>query len=340
MIKTKIALFFILLSLFYSFARFQTFSLENKKNFPQWLACQSYKTDQTSGITFIKKDDKNALYFLLCDDVGALWKMIIDSQDSLKLKKINWSESVEKYLSKFHKRDFEEIFFDKNENKVYLSIEGNSKNYLDEVGVYELFFYRNDIFSDSVIGIKKIDFQPEKIFLKHTDNNIGYEGFCCDKNYFYLGLEGANLSFEPDSLVRLHIADKKTRTILKTYDGLQLNLSSICGLEIIDERFIIIVDRNRRLLSFVEFDQNLNIIRSEQSNINISIPNYPDYEYVSTIESVSYVKEDNAIFLIDDPWPKFYVPPYSVLMKLDQQTQQNFKELVPIIHSKKIVIKK
>ena len=335
MIKLKIIIFFVFILILEScFCQESKLKLEPTQNFPTWLEDINSRTDQTSGITFIGKDNSKAFNFLLCDDVGQVWRLIINDKDNLSLKKVSFSKNVEFFLSSFHKKDFEEIFYDKYDKKVYLSIEGNSKNYLSEVGIYELLFYENNLFSDSIVSIHKINFEPENIFLRYVDNNIGYEGFCADSNYFYLGLEGLN--FIPDSLVKLHIANKNKK-IIKTFDGLQLNLSSICGLEIISERHIAIIDRNRKLISFVQFDKDLNIVKNEQLNIQTSIPEFPDYDYVSTIESVSYVSELGYIFLIDDPWPKFYVPPPSVLENLSSSTVQKFKDLVPIIHRKKLI---
>jgi hypothetical protein len=135
--------------------------------YPRWLRAGDYQTKQTSGICFLR-GDKEGKHFLLADDIGVIHRLTVREDSVFSLKVVAFSEEVTEFLEDFPKKDFEEIVFDKYTGRVFLSIEGNGAKYRDFVGIYELEFYNNDIFSDSVVHITKLKIEPSETILKHV----------------------------------------------------------------------------------------------------------------------------------------------------------------------------
>jgi len=70
--------------------------------------------------------------------------------------------------------------------------------------------------------------------------------------------------------------------------------------------------------------------------INTVIPNYNEYGYMGSIESIT-IGNNNKLFMIDDPWTEFFVPAKNILSKLDKVTAENFKEFIPVIYKYRII---
>ena len=81
----------------------------------------------------------------------------------------------------------------------------------------------------------------------------------------------------------------------------------------------------------LEFDNSLNIINSYTKSLKSNIPAYPQYDYVASLESITFDDENN-IYLIDDPWTTFFIPSQNILNNLDPNTINNFKEFIPVIY--------
>ena len=62
------------------------------------------------------------------------------------------------YIDTFPKADFEEIVYDKKNNEVYLSIEGNGLHPQYYAGIYQLNFRGGNVLSDTLESIDRIDF--------------------------------------------------------------------------------------------------------------------------------------------------------------------------------------
>ena len=307
----------------------QDYQLKNAEGFPKWLSKDNYLTDQTSGIAFINSEN-HIKKFLLADDIGKLHLLFITNDSLLSFEPINFSKEVEQYLSKFPKKDFEEITLDNSTNLFYLSIEGNDPNHKNWVGIYKINFNPELGFSE-INGLEKIEFTPNELFLKDVKNNIGYEGLAVDSNYFYLGLEGFqnDTAFEAETIIL--IADKKSNEIIKKINTKELGIHTICGL-VSDKPYSLWgIDRNSRKVFHLNFDSKLNVTSSKLINFVSAIPGYKEKSYVSAIESIT-IDNENNIYLVDDPWKRFYVPPEKTLNKLDEITINNFKNFIPIIY--------
>ncbi|MGB5530234.1 MAG: hypothetical protein WBQ32_09700 [Ignavibacteriaceae bacterium] len=201
------------------------------KNYPRWLKSNSYHTDQTSGITFLREKEDSTNEFLLADDIGKIHRLFIKDDTVFNFSEINFSNEVSSYLADFPKLDFEEILYDKFTNKIYITIEGNGDSHLLYHGVFELKFKDNNIFQDSVFALEKLNFTPKEIFYNYLEPNTGYEGLAVDEKFFYLGLEAILTqegSFSGHSLIR--IADKKSLAIVKEITTEDLEISTVCGL--------------------------------------------------------------------------------------------------------------
>lgn len=302
------------------------------ENYPRWLMNDVYKTNQTSGMTFLREKDDGTMEFLLADDIGKGHRLFIQDDTLFSFSEIKFSDEVIDYLVDFPKLDFEEILYDKYTGDVYLTIEGNGEGHLLYHGIYKLKFKDNDIFQDSVVELEKLEFTPQEMFYSNLSPNIGYEGFAADKNYFYLGLETILTpegEFSSHTIIR--IADKNSLTIVKEISTENIDISTVCGLYS-DENFSLWgIDRNHRKVFKLLLDEYFNIVDLDFLDIKTVVPKYNHFEYVGSLESISIVSE-KFLFLVDDPWHTFFIPPNEILNQLDISTINNFNKFIPVIH--------
>jgi len=302
------------------------------KNYPRWLKNDNYHTDQTSGITFLSKSKDGTLQFLLADDIGKIHRLFIKEDTLFSFSQIKFSRQVIDYLADFPKLDFEEIFYDKFSGNVYMTIEGNGEKYLSYHGIYRLRFKDNDVFQDSILSFEKLDFEPQKVFYENLRPNIGYEGFTADENYFYLGLENVQTTegnFSGHTLIR--IADKKSFKIIKEVSTDTLGIATICGLYSDKNLSLWGIDRNNKKVFKLNFDKYFNITEINLFAIKTIIPSYNKFEYVGSLESIT-IAADKFLFMVDDPWPKYFIPPDEILNQTDEVTKENFKKFIPVIY--------
>ena len=88
-------------------------------NYPRWLKNDVYKTNQTSGITFLREKDDSTVEFLLADDIGKIHRLFIQDDTLFSFSEIKFSDEVMDYLADFPKLDFEDIVYDNFTGKVY-----------------------------------------------------------------------------------------------------------------------------------------------------------------------------------------------------------------------------
>ena len=332
---SKIILFILFTSLL--FAQNQKFTLKLDPNFPRWLQTQTIRTDQTSGIAYIKSDSVSK-YFLLADDIGKIHTLEIGKDNEFTITELSFSDSAKEFISNFPKADFEEIVYDRSTNSIYLSIEGNGENYQDFVGIFKLHFKFDKFPYSQITEFEKINFTPNELFLKYTYKNIGYEGLAVDHNYFYLGLEGFLNNFQFADSTLIFIATKSDKQIIKQISTKNLGIHTICGLYSDEDYSLWGIDRNQRKIFHLTFDENFNVKNCDLYNCSAQIPSYPGLNYNISLESITEDNENN-LYLIDDPWPKVYVPGDDTLKKLDAKTINNFKEVVPTIFKYHIINK-
>ncbi len=91
------------------------------------------------------------------------------------------------------------------------------------------------------------------------------------------------------------------------------------------------IDRNQRKIFNLKLNENLEISELDITEFKSTIPGYTNLGYVASIESICMDHEKN-IYIVDDPWYNFFVPPDSVLSELNSETINNFKQFVPIIY--------
>ena len=75
----------------------------------------------------------------------------------------------------------------------------------------------------------------------------------------------------------------------------------------------------------------LTIVDLTSFEIKTVIPKYNQLEYAGSLESITIASE-KFLFLVDDPWHTFFIPPNEILDKLDESTINNFKNFVPVIY--------
>jgi hypothetical protein len=302
--------------------------------FPQWLKVKKVHTSQTSGIAYFPANKKGEKTFLLADDKGSIFRLTLRKDESIKLNEVKFSSFVEKFLNPFPKKDFEEIVYDKYNNQILLSIEGNDPDFKKYAGIFKLSFENNNIFSDRITSIEKLVITPEEKFLEYTNNNVGFEGLAVDDKYIYAGLESTSSQPIFSRKTKIYIINKKTLAIVKTLDTEELEISSISGLFCPDNHTLLGINRNARLMFYLKFDSSLNVIEKAYVPVETSVPGYPDLDYNASLESIT-MDDDNNVYFVDDPWP-FFRHNEQILSKLDRESKNNFLNLVPVIYKFKI----
>lgn len=315
-------------------AQNENISLLPDLNFPKWLKTNESRTDQTSGIAFIKSECGKK-YFLTADDIGFINLLTFESDTIFSIEKVSFIDSAENYFSNFPKKDFEEITYDKRSGEIYLSVEGNGEHYNDYVGIYKLRFKDNDVFSKQITSVIKMSYTPASLFYNYTNWNIGYEGFALDDSYYYLGLEGfySNIQFADSTFI--FIANKSDLNIFKEISTKNLGISTVCGLFSDEDYSLWGIDRNNRTIFHILFDEEFNIKDFSKYKGVTFIPGYHNLNYLPSYESITMDNENN-LYIVDDPWKEVYVPNQEILNKLDNETINNFETYVPTIFKFKV----
>ncbi len=321
------------LLIYFLFILFNPIKLSLDENYPVWLKDNGKHSDQTSGITFIGAKN-NAKYFLVCDDIGKIHRIKLKN-DKIDIETIEFDKQVEKYLDKFEKQDFEEIVYDKFNNKVYLSIEGNGINYRNEVGIYEIKFKNNDVFNNEITGISKIEFPEWEEIAKFTDKNLGFEGVAVSKTKIFLGLEGFQFGQIFLDSTMLYVIDKQSKKLVREISTKKLGIHTICGLYALDDYNIYGIDRNQQSFFEIRFDEMYNPKSVELIKLDLPVPGKKKLKYVASIESIS-LDDENNVYVIDDPWKKFYIPQDEVFNQLNKEDQENFKKFIPLLFKYKL----
>jgi len=305
--------------------------LEKASFYPRWLSSDTVNADQTSGITFLKEINKDDKYFLLADDSGSLLRLKISADTIFTINSLVFSGNFQTYIDSFHRADFEEIVYTPKKNEVYVSIEGHDPHPERQAGIYRIYFKNDDVLSDTLVDIKKINITPADLFQKYVRDNIGYEGLAADDNYFYLGLEGfSSHGIFGDSTI-LFIAGKNSGRIIKQINTRQLGIHTICGLYSDENYSVYGVDRNNKTFFHLKFDDDLNIIDTFLVKIETNIPNYHSFDYVASIESIT-MDPQKYFYLVDDPWKTFFIPSPGIMNQLDSVTVNRFRNFVPVIY--------
>ena len=305
-------------------------------NYPRWLKTDINRTDQTSGIAFIKSEC-GVKFFLLADDIGAIHLLKIKDDTLFTITNISFSDSAQKFLKSLPKADIEEIIYDRTEDSFYISIEGNGKDFKRYIGIYKIEFESSNIESLLITSIRKMNFNPLEEFLQFTKSNIGYEGVAVDDNYFYLGLEGFTHDKRFDDSTLIYIARKSDKQIIKTIHTKQIDIHTICGL-FSDENYSLWgIDRNNRKIFHIEFDETFAIKNISKFDCSTAIPNYPNLNYSPSFESIT-IDDENNLYIVDDPWKEMFVPEQEILNKLDYKTIDDFKDYIPTIFKYQIII--
>jgi hypothetical protein len=299
-------------------------------HFPRWIKNDSLHSDQTSGITFLRSEDKGKEFFI-ADDSGFLRRVTISQDTEFTIRDLVLAPDIDAYFSKFPKKDFEEIAYDRYTGKVYLSVEGDGPNFKEWVGIFELSFAGNSIYNDTITAAKKLFFKPYDVLIKYTADNIGFEGFTMDEHYFYAGLEGFQTGREFADSTYLYVISKKTEEIVKIIPTKPLGIHTMCGLFSTENGKLLVMDRNQAKLFYVGIDKDLNASVLASIVTPSAIPGYLQYPYTHSLESVTVDDEQN-IYLTDDPWKSRFIPPSKIFNALDKKTQDCFRDFIPVIY--------
>ncbi|MBS1518695.1 MAG: esterase-like activity of phytase family protein [Bacteroidetes bacterium] len=318
-------------------------------NYPIWMKDSSgMQTDQTSGMAYVGADSSGKT-FIACDDIGKINRIKVNEKikpPSLEIFNIAFSKEVQTLFDKFKKVDMEDIYFDKINNRIYLSIEGHEYSsydpeiYRKKEGIYELTF-NNDIMTfDTILTIKRLTL-PDEVY-KHTYDNVGFEGFALTENHLYLGLENlqdtSNI-FTDSTLI--YILDRSSKKVLKTLSTRSEGISTICGLYAVDDYNLLGIDRNTSRMFHISFDRDFNIDNSELLEMDLSVPGHKDMDNVIGIAVESITMDDSGnLYSSTDPWKDFYKPDLAERKRLSKEELKNFFDYVPIMYKFKNEFKK
>lgn len=338
MIRVFLPLIAILL-----FVRFYFSNLPVMKpagNYPVWLKDSAgNQTRQTSGLCFTGSDG-NVKRFISCDDIGVVNRLEIDesgTEPRVRIYPVEYSQQIRDLFAKFKKTDMEEIMFDPHNNRILLSIEGHeySSNdpmiYRQKEGIYELTFNKDISSFDTLLTIKRLAL-PEEIY-KFTFDNIGFEGFSATKDFFYIGLENYQKDNEQftDSTF-LYVVNRRSGSV-RTISTKEHEVSSISGLYAADDRTLYGIDRNRRIMFMLKFDDDHNIVSSERKALELGVPGFRDMTNIPGIAPESVTMDDRGSFYIAiDPWLAFYRPDLAQRKLLGEEAEFNFKKEIPIMY--------
>ncbi len=309
-------------------------------NYPIWMKdSENKQTDQTSGLCYVGEKEGKKI-FISADDIGKINRLEIDetlNPPGLKIIEIAFSEEVNALFQKFKKKDMEDIYFDKPNNKILLAIEGHEYSSLDpqiyrkKEGIYEITFNKDILSFDSILTIKRLTL-PDEVY-KHTFDNIGFEGFSATENYFFLGLEnyqtdGTEFS---DSTI-LYVLNRKTNE-LKSIGTHDLKISTISGLYSTDDYNLYGIDRNRRSMFYINFNEDFSVNKIEIKEMSLPIPFHNEIDMILGIapESITFDGQGD-IYVAIDPWQNFYRPDYTSKRKLSPDELNNFSNGVPIMY--------
>lgn len=309
-------------------------------NYPIWMKDSlNNQTNQTSGIFYVGEKDGLKI-FISCDDIGKINRLSVNEKmnpPQLTISEIVFSEEVHSLLKKFKKSDMEEIFYDKNNNKIYISLEGHEYNpeypemYKQKEGIYESTFNKDILTFDTLLTIKKMTF-PKELY-SHTWDNIGFEGFTATENYFFLGLENfqAKETVFSDSTL-IYILNRKTGE-LKSAGTRDLKISTISGLYAADDFNLYGIDRNRKSMFYIKFNADFSVNKSNTKEMDLYIPLHPDIKNVigTAPESITFDNE-GKIYVALDPWKDFYKPDLADKRKLSPVELENFNKVIPILY--------
>jgi hypothetical protein len=103
----------------------------------------------------------------------------------------------------------------------------------------------------------------------------------------------------------------------------------------VDDYKIFGIDRNQQNLFVIEFDKDYNVKSHSITKLELPTPSKRNLKYVAAIESIT-LDNDNFIYVVDDPYKKFYVPPVNVLEQLTETDRKNFKEFIPLLFKYKL----
>jgi hypothetical protein len=96
------------------------------------------------------------------------------------------------------------------------------------------------------------------------------------------------------------------------------------------------IDRNNKKVFHLVLNDNLDVTESDTTAIFTGIPGYNSIPYVASLESIT-IDNNNNLYLVDDPWKTFFIPPGDVMAKLDTVTGSNFKKFVPVIFKYRLI---
>ena len=80
------------------------------EHYPRWLRNSEYRTDQTSGIAFIGRDENKISTFLLADDLGKIHHLKIENDTIFSFSPVYFTPEIDTLFSDYPKIDFEEIY--------------------------------------------------------------------------------------------------------------------------------------------------------------------------------------------------------------------------------------
>jgi len=309
---------------------FEHDQLTPAKGWPLWLKdfSKSKRTQETSGITYIGRDDENRRCFFLVDDVGAIHLCRVedngpDEKGEISLESVSFSKSIFDELSTNDVWDFEAIAAEPSglgakglasEIEAFLAVEGRGDKLIEQTRVLKVKLLHTDpALAESTDKrewrIESMgDAIPGANFWKVLmGSNRGIEGLSASNRFLMLGLE----SLEKKGVFNtrgtfLYVYDKVTeqsasiRTII-------MGIHSITGICSVGDSITVLMDRNRQRLTLLEWEENDNEMWvSACHHFPLDLPAPDGFRYhIPSVEGLA-IDDVGDFWCVTDPWSGHY----------------------------------
>lgn len=299
-------------------------SLAPDPGWPVWIKdfVKQSRSENSSGIMSIGRDDRRRSCFFIADDVGMIYYCAVArSADSgkpiLSLERVRFGRSLVEALDHHQHWDFEALAIDRAYHPpsagvpdtvhAYLSIEGHGVGLGDETSVLRVRFVRIEDESAPEAEAWRIEHVEEAIpgarfWEGSTHPDRGLKGLAAGERYLHLGLE----SIDPRGALNVHgtvlFSFDREANLVTTQSTLAWGVKSICGAEAISDSVTILLDRNRQTINILKWDQQRPGWISEVHRFPLSLPGPDGHRYaIPSLEGIT-VDEFGDIWCVMDPW--------------------------------------
>ena len=133
----------------------------------------------------------------------------------------------------------------------------------------------------------------------------------------------------------IYVLNRKTNEV-KSIGTSDLKISTVCGLYSAGDFDLYGIDRNRRNVFHINFDDEFNVNECKIKPFDLSIPLHPDINKIIGIAPESITFDYNNNFYVSvDPWKEIYKPDIAERKRLSREELENFLYFCSIMYKYK-----